>query len=207
MEGYLMFTGWHDRTKRSPAQYRGVITTAQIAWELEALLRIYDELAPHYVLEIGSQLGGTLYHWLTGAQPGATVVNIDILQNQKPAIAASLPDAWASWTPAGVTYHPIIGRSDDPAVLERVKQYLPDGIDFLFIDACHTYEGVRYDFLKYGPLVRKGGVIALHDLITPEKQQHIQVWQLWREIQAAGYRTQELRAGNASWGGIGVVYV
>ena len=201
-----MFSGWYDRASRPSAQYSGLIPASQVGWELTALIGVYSALDPMRVLEIGSELGGTLYHWLTGAQPGATVVNIDILQNQKPAIAASLPDAWASWTPAGVTYHPIIGRSDDAAVFEKVTRYLPDGIDFLFIDACHTYEGVRYDFLKYGPLVRKGGVIALHDLITPEKQQHIQVWQLWREIQAAGYKTQELRA-NAAWGGVGVIYI
>lgn len=38
-------------------------------------------------------------------------------------------------------------------------------IDFLFIDGDHTYEGVKRDFLMYSPLVRKGGIIAFHDIV------------------------------------------
>ena len=202
-----MFTGWHDRTKRSPAQYRGVITTAQIAWELEALLRIYDELAPRYVLEIGSQLGGTLYHWLETLEPGAVICNIDILQNTTAEQKLNLPVQWATWPPEGVVLHSLIGRSDDPAIFAAVTKYMPH-IDFLFIDALHTYEGAKQDFERYGPLVRQGGIIALHDLMTPEFSPHIQVGKLWREIQAAGYKTQELRAADgAAFGGIGLVYV
>jgi predicted O-methyltransferase YrrM len=201
-----VFSGFYDTTTRPTRQYRGVITTAQIEWELVELIKIYDRLKPRRVLEIGTQLGGTLYHWLEGAEPGAVICNIDILQNQPPEVAATLPDTWASWAPDGVEYHPIIGRSDDPAVFARVNEYLPDGIDFLFIDACHTYDGAKHDFLKYGPLVRPGGIIALHDLMTPEFSPHIQVWQLWREIQDAGYVTRELRA-HADYGGIGIVYI
>jgi predicted O-methyltransferase YrrM len=38
-------------------------------------------------------------------------------------------------------------------------------VDFLFIDADHSYEGVKKDFEMYSPLVRKGGIIAFHDII------------------------------------------
>jgi predicted O-methyltransferase YrrM len=37
-------------------------------------------------------------------------------------------------------------------------------LDFLFIDGDHTYKGVKEDFEMYSPLVRKGGVIAFHDI-------------------------------------------
>jgi len=158
------------------------------------------------VLEIGSQFGGTLYYWLEGAEEGAKVANIDILQNMKPDDAESLPDRWASWAPVGVDYKTFIGRSDEPQIYEEVIQFLDGEIDFLFIDADHSYEGAKRDFCKYGQHVRKDGMIALHDLVTPDFSPHIQVGRLWREIQAAGYRTQELQAG-AKFGGIGVVYV
>lgn len=36
-------------------------------------------------------------------------------------------------------------------------------IDFLFIDADHTYEGVSADWRNWSPFVRKGGLIAFHD--------------------------------------------
>ena len=41
--------------------------------------------------------------------------------------------------------------------------------DFLFIDGDHTVEGVTKDFLLYRPLVRKGGVIAFHDILNPRR--------------------------------------
>jgi hypothetical protein len=36
-------------------------------------------------------------------------------------------------------------------------------IDLLFIDANHSYESVKSDFLGFFPLVKEGGVIVLHD--------------------------------------------
>ena len=38
-------------------------------------------------------------------------------------------------------------------------------IDFLFIDADHTYEGCKQDILDWMPFVRPGGVICGHDYI------------------------------------------
>ncbi len=35
--------------------------------------------------------------------------------------------------------------------------------DFLFIDADHSYEGCKADFVAWSPLVRSGGEIAFHD--------------------------------------------
>jgi predicted O-methyltransferase YrrM len=202
----MMFNDWYDVSKRSRDPHKGMVITAQIDWELGQLIEIFDELKPQHVLEIGSQFGGTLYYWLTGVEEGARVVNIDILQNMSETDKKRLPMEWMTWAPKGVVYHCLIGRSDDPAVLKNAMKYLDNTIDFLFIDALHSYEGAKYDFNTYGPLVRKGGVIVLHDLVTPEFAQHIQVGKLWREIQDAGYITQELRAG-ATYGGIGVVYV
>jgi len=201
-----MFSGWHNITTRPKRHHRGVVTTAQIDWELVELVKIYDALQPRRVLEIGVQLGGTLYYWLEGAQPGAVVCSIDILQNQPPEVAERLPAQWQSWVPEGVTLHTIIGRSDEDAVFNQLVEYTGGALDFLFIDALHTYEGAKHDFMRYGPLVQPGGIIALHDLMTPEFSPHIQVGKLWREIQEAGYVTRELRA-SAEFGGIGVVYV
>jgi hypothetical protein len=38
-------------------------------------------------------------------------------------------------------------------------------VDFLFIDADHSYEGIKKDFEMYSLLVRKGGIIAFHDIV------------------------------------------
>lgn len=200
-----MFAGRYNLEARSKAEHKGPVVTAQIDYELWELVKIYDELEPHTVLEIGSQWGGTLYYWLEGAADNSIIANIDILQGMSEQDRERLPKQWQSWCPVGCKYHPFIGRSDDPDIFEQVFSIMPE-IDFLFIDAVHTYEGAKHDFEKYGALVRSGGVIALHDLVTPSFSPHIQVWQLWREIQVAGYKTREIRAG-ADYGGIGIVYV
>jgi len=43
------------------------------------------------------------------------------------------------------------------------KDFKDESIDFLFIDGCHTYEGVKKDLQLWYPKVKKGGVISGHD--------------------------------------------
>jgi predicted O-methyltransferase YrrM len=201
-----VFADWHDIKRRPKGEHKGKVLTAQIDWELKELVRIYEELAPRHVLEIGSQFGGTLWYWLNAVPDESVVVNIDILQNMTDEDKARLPGMWKDWARDGVKQYTLIGRSDDMEIMNSALEYLEDSIDFLFIDAVHTYEGAKSDFELYGPWVSPGGVIALHDLMTPDFSPHIQVGKLWREIQEAGYVTKELRAGGI-YGGIGVVYV
>lgn len=37
-------------------------------------------------------------------------------------------------------------------------------IDLLYIDGDHTYNGVKTDFDYFSPFVKKGGIIAFHDI-------------------------------------------
>lgn len=37
------------------------------------------------------------------------------------------------------------------------------GFDLVFLDALHTYDGLREDWEAWAPLVASGGVIAIHD--------------------------------------------
>lgn len=179
------------------------LITSQRDYELRELLRIYREVKPRYVLEIGTQEGGTLFWWCKLAEPGTKIVNIDILQGQKDGKA--LLERWHSWRRNDTELVSILEYSQ--RALDRVKAELPE-IDWLFIDGDHSYEGAKLDFELYGPMVRPGGVIVFHDLMTPRGQEHIQVGKLWREIQHAGYLTRELWAAeDPDWGGIGVVYV
>jgi hypothetical protein len=40
---------------------------------------------------------------------------------------------------------------------------IPQGVDFIFIDGDHSFEGVRKDFELYSQLLSENGIIALHD--------------------------------------------
>ena len=45
----------------------------------------------------------------------------------------------------------------------KVKWELP--LDVLYIDADHTYEGCKADYLTYAPFLKKGGIIIFDDYI------------------------------------------
>jgi len=51
-------------------------------------------------------------------------------------------------------------------------------IDILFIDGDHAYEGVKADFERYEPFVKKDGLILMHDVTFPRYG----VKDLWKEI-------------------------
>ena len=40
--------------------------------------------------------------------------------------------------------------------------------DLIFIDADHTYEGVKSDFNNYLPMLSEGGVLGFHDVESPD---------------------------------------
>jgi len=46
---------------------------------------------------------------------------------------------------------------------EASLNYENESIDFLFIDANHTYEGVMQDLVDWYPKVKKGGLVCGHD--------------------------------------------
>jgi predicted O-methyltransferase YrrM len=44
-----------------------------------------------------------------------------------------------------------------------LKKHFDCNLDFAFIDACHSYKGVKNDFLKVYPFLSPTGTIAFHD--------------------------------------------
>ena len=58
--------------------------------------------------------------------------------------------------------NPVIGRSN-----EIVHTYKNESLDFVFIDAGHTYEDVIEDLTNWLPKVKIGGILAGHDY-SPE---------------------------------------
>jgi predicted O-methyltransferase YrrM len=74
-------------------------------------------------------------------------------------------------------------------------------IDFLFIDGDHSYKAVKSDFENYSKFVRKGGIIAFHDIIYSEG-----VNRIWNEVKNKGKSYRELIKDSNSLG-IGVLYL
>ena len=168
------------------------VDTAQTTWELEQMLKVFEQIQPRTVLEIGIWKGGTLWHWL---EPGdITVVAVDDTMRDPG------PDVWQEWAnQAGSTLHLIKGSSQDQMVVEDVAAFAP--FQFALIDGDHTYESVKEDWLNYGPMV--DGVVCFHDIVP---RPGYGVSELWGEIQAE-YRTVEFIDGTGVYNGIGVVYL
>ncbi len=100
------------------------------------------------------------------------------------------------------------GDSHDPKMLKKVKEILGGRkLDFLFIDGDHTYEGVRRDFEMYFPLVRKGGIIAFHDIVPHPPETGAEVDKFWNEIKNNYKYLERVKDWKQDWVGISVLYV
>jgi predicted O-methyltransferase YrrM len=78
-------------------------------------------------------------------------------------------------------YNPLIHDVGEKEARKRLKGYndkliwikklsndavndVPNNLDFVYIDGDHSYKGVKQDLENYYPKIRKGGVLAGHDI-------------------------------------------
>ncbi len=161
------------------------IRPMQAPSEIRELYRRVRELQPARVLEIGTCHGGTLYLWCKAALPNATIGSIDLpLGHYGGGYPVERAPFYQEFKQPGQSLH--LMREDSHADQTRDKVLGVFGgeqpLDFLFIDGDHTYEGVKRDFNLYSPLVRPGGLIALHDIMERPTQPDIEVFRFWDEI-------------------------
>lgn len=185
----------------------GVICPGQIRSEYVRLATFVQQRKPRVIVEIGTANGGTLFAWCALAQPQAVIVSIDL----PGGVHGGGYAYWRSFlyrrfTRPGQSLHLFRADSHSPDTREALQKVLPpEGIDFLFIDGDHTYEGVKADFEMYSPLVRPGGLVALHDICVHPPRMNCHVDKFWEEIQQK-YNTSELIEDVHQGGfGIGVV--
>lgn len=184
----------------------------QANWEFSELLKIYNTRQPKRVLEIGSMFGGTLWHWFQSKPDRLVAIDVVVsdADGRNPAHVYAHQQFYNWAAEAGKTWFTLIeGDSRDPNTVAQVNN---ETFDFLFIDGDHNYEAAKSDFLNYGPLVADGGIIAFHDILPSPHWTGIDVFKLWKEIQEAGYITQELLCShdqmfNTGTYGIGLVYL
>jgi len=185
------------------------IEPIQIRYEITKLLEILAELRPKVVLEIGTAGGGTLFLFTRVADPKAKIISIDLPGG---SFGGGYPDwrmrLYKLFSRGKQRIYLIRKDSHDPRTLEELKGILGDEkIDFLFIDGDHSYEGVKKDFEMYGPLVRKGGIIALHDIVPGAPELVGGVPKFWNEIKQNFYCIELVEDWKQGGYGIGVLYM
>jgi cephalosporin hydroxylase len=186
------------------------IEPAQIRYEITKLLEILADLRPKVVLEIGTAGGGTLFLFTRVADTEAKIISIDLPGGP---FGGGYPEwrmrLYRAFSRGKQRIYLIRKDSHDPETLEELKRILGgEKIDFLFIDGDHRYEGVRRDFEMYGPLVRKGGIIAFHDICPHPPETGCEVHIFWNEIKYNyGKYIEIVEDWRQNWAGIGVLYV
>jgi predicted O-methyltransferase YrrM len=165
--------------------YDGLIRPIQIKEEFVELLKIFQELNPKYILEIGTANGGSLFCFCKLAQDDATIISIDLPERP---FGGGYPEwkipIYQAFAKENQKLYLLRKDSHQQETLEEVKKILNGKeLDFLFIDGDHSYEGVKKDFEMYSPLVRKEGIIAFHDIINNDPTRlDIEVPKFWLEV-------------------------
>jgi predicted O-methyltransferase YrrM len=183
--------------------------TSQVRTEILQLLQLLQEQPPKTICEIGSYRGGTLALLSSAAHEAATMVSVDIHYPwNRRAVHSMLRRA-------GQRTVCLQADSHEPATVKAVMRQLHgQEIDFLFIDGDHSYAGVKSDFELFRPSVRRGGVIAFHDIVLDSRSRSStktasevgEVPRFWSELKKSQVNTRDLVHDSQQDGyGIGVL--
>lgn len=182
----------------------GYLAPIQVEDEIVQLVDEVKALKPRRILEIGTHLGGTLYLWTRVADEDALIISVDLPGGKfGGGYSRVRTPLYQKFARARQNLVLVRGNSHTAETAQRVKDLLSgDPLDFLFIDGDHTYDGVRQDWQMYSPLVRSGGLIALHDVAANYKDTEVK--RLWDEIKGQ-FASREYLAGTGGLYGIGVL--
>lgn len=123
--------------------------------ETEKMIALARTISPRVVMEIGTDKGGGFYHWVKGLTPEKAIA----VEFRGCPFSESFPGMFPK------TQMKFIGASSyDATTVRDVSKFLNgDLIDILFIDGDKG--GTERDFNAYRPMVRRGGLIMIHDVM------------------------------------------
>ena len=176
----------------------------QIESEFREFLKLVHDLKPRTIVEIGTASGASLWAMGQVCEPATLLIALDLPFAEGPLEKG--PFVKSMWSPRrvkrlnrvvldvrfsqdGQTYHRVLGDSHERETRRLVEaimvQHRRDSIDLLFIDGDHSYEGAKADYELFKSLVRPGGVIAFHDIVSEIKTNiPSEVPRLWSELVA-----------------------
>jgi len=185
------------------------ITPLQIPEEIQRFLEVAKEIEPRTIVEIGTAKGGTLYLLTKIADKKARLISIDL----PGGLFGGGYERWRipliqSFAQDSQEIVLMMDDSHNEETVRKLKDILGGGmIDLLFIDGDHRYKGVRKDFEMYSPLVRKGGIIAFHDICPGPPEAVGGVPLFWKEIMGKHPNMSIIKNQSQSRYGIGVLFL
>src|SRR5713101_6747119 len=188
------------------------IRSVQVESELLAFAKFVRDLKPKTVMEIGTCNGGTLLVLCRTADPEATIISVDLphwMGGKYGGGYRSFQIPIFEMFPTGrQKLHLLQANSHGDQTRERVSSLLgPRQLDLLFVDGDHTYAGVRSDFELYTPFVRKGGVVAFHDVVIHPPETNCEVHKFWNEVKKQYRWSEIIENPSQGWAGIGIITI
>jgi predicted O-methyltransferase YrrM len=179
----------------------------QVKSEIAELCRIVQEANPKTIVEIGSASGGTLFLFTHVTCP-ERIISVDLPSG---TFGGGYPfwkiPLFKSLAKKNVVQLIRADSHREETFGEITSLLKGKEVDFLFIDGDHTYQGVKQDFQMYSPLVRKGGIVAFHDIVTHDSASDCEVDKFWNEIKPSYHFVEIIENQNQKWAGIGILYL
>ena len=180
----------------------------QVRSEVTELLSRLRNAEPRCCVEIGTAAGGTLLLLAKASGPDATIISVDLPGGKYglgyPSWRIPLYKSFARDSQKVIL---IQGDSHDGNTVDSVERVLRGKpIDFLFIDGDHSYEGVRRDFKLYTSMVRKGGIVGIHDIV-PHPHREIGVPRFWNEVRHRHNSIEIVESWQQNGAGIGLLWL
>ena len=151
-------------------------------WNNDSFLQVYEEILnltywvkgfePENILDIGSR--GTTFFILSKFSKGKKVA-VDITNLEDRVYMAMYGEDWNFF----------VGDSQTEETRNKVSEFC-NKFDIIFIDADHSYNGVKRDFELYKELLSDRGVILFHDIdpshIFPGEAGGGEVAKFWNDL-------------------------
>jgi predicted O-methyltransferase YrrM len=169
---------------REPATLRVAMTAIRLhhalqkPLELIAYLRFVRARRIERVLEIGALWGGMVFAHAAVASSSAHLIAIDKFPRES---ADAMTARLRALVRPSQRVTCLWQDSHEPATAAGVRAALDGPLDLLFLDGDHSADGIARDFALYEPLVRSGGLIALHDIDARTNDDVPAFWRATRE--------------------------
>lgn len=145
--------------------------------ETAAMIRMAREIEPRTVIEIGSDKGGSFFHWIHGLPSVSKAIAVEI---RGVPFDAEFADYFRDRRILSLA-----ASSYEYRTVRTVSEFIGTGFaDCLFIDGDKA--NVAKDFKRYAPMIRKGGLIFIHDIVDD-----IEPRRFFKSL-AGTYRTSEI---------------
>ncbi|MFX1328694.1 MAG: class I SAM-dependent methyltransferase [Promethearchaeota archaeon] len=185
------------------------IVSFQNRFELIEYLKLIKSIKPKIILDIGTAMGGTLFLLSRFSAPDALLISVD------------LPEIFVGGRkfPNNPSFFKIFTKKKQKVILIRddshkfstfnsIKKVLNNRkIDILFIDGDHSYEGLKQDFEMYKPLVKSGGLVCFHDIVSGSYKKVGDVPKFWNNIRNEFNYREIVENWNQEGFGIGILFI